>query len=159
MIKLSILENPAKEEACCVYSAEHNRYYVHNCFEFPKEAVAAISSALTGGFFDEYLKTAKARCGNVCLLLAPLHHVFSLPNFSGIGDPLQEADLKAIRESLVIQYSPQLLCHYAYDFNMKQLILFDDLETLNEKVHTAEKEGIQFLAADKSLIKKLRLPE
>ena len=159
MIKLSILEKPTKDEACCVFSSEDNLYYVHNCFEFPKEAITIISSALTGGTFSEYLKSMKGNYGTVCLMISPLHHAFPLPSFSGIGNALQETELNLATESLEIQFSPHLVCHYAYDFKTKQVILFDDLHTLNEKVNAAEKEGIQFLAADQDLIKKLRLPE
>jgi len=113
----------------------------------PKSLVL-ISSAISGGVFDERLReAAEAYPGRCVLELEPVCALFPLPCADGCGRPLAAPALCALRERGREHFSPELLCRYiALEENETlRIALFDTVETLSEKRARAEAAG--FLAA------------
>lgn len=96
-----------------------------------------ISSAICGGTFRQRVSEAVRESPGRCwLLLDPISHVFSLPCPTGCGAPL--AVLPELRHSF---FSPELCCRYAYDLDQGRMILYDNRESLTEKIRLAEEAG------------------
>jgi len=156
MIKLPILPTPDRDSPCCTYSDVSQAFMVHNTPGFPECCV--VVSAVTGGSFTEYLQEMKDTSGALCVILQPMHHAFSLPCYSGIGEPLPpDALQKTVEESKSCK-SSRLMCRYYYDQSSHTVILFDDEDTLCEKAAEAERLGYRYLLGDASLLKKIKTP-
>lgn len=159
MIKLPILETPVQNTPCCTANFGRTAYYAHNLPDFPENGIRCITSALTGGDFTQYLLDAKNSTAEICLILQPLHHVFTMPSFDGCGSRFDEQDMQTSSILNKGEYSRQLMCLYYYDSCAKKMYLLDTEETLSQKVNAAHLADFPYLAAETDIIKKLRLPE
>ena len=104
-----------------------------------------ISSAVSGGSLEERLREALAKCPDLALDLERLRHRFPLPCPDGQGEPISQEALDGyLRRGAAVQFSRELMCKAfpVADGENSAFILFDDRETLAEKVRLAEALGV-----------------
>ena len=121
------------------------------------EAVMLICTAVSGGNFREYLEEEIGRRGAArCALdVQRLRMDFTLPAPTGEGKPLDAAEFARLSEGKAVYFSPDLCARYftATRFHAAQngraqsgeahFILFDDADTLNQKIRIGEDLGIK----------------
>lgn len=123
-------------------------YVPESCGAVSPAAVTLISAAVSGGGFADYLReTARRRGGGsrLALDMERLRMDFHLPAPSGQGEPLSAQMLAQLleRESPSVFFSPELCARY---FTYTQggeshFVLFDDAETLRQKLRTGTALG------------------
>ena len=104
-----------------------------------------ISSAVSGGSLEERLRGALAKCPDLALDLERLCRRFPLPCPDGQGEPISREELEGyLRRGAAVQFSRELMCKAfpLEDGEKSQYILFDDRETLAEKVRLAASRGV-----------------
>lgn len=117
-----------------------------------------ISCGISGGTYEEYLFSMLAAYGqNLCLLLEPIKRRFLLPNYDGQGESIEKEEIEKL--NFTPCFSHALCTNYFFIAQPPTVILFDNEFSLRQKAELAEQCGIPLLAADKALIKKLRLPD
>jgi len=156
MIKLPILSMPDTDQSSCTFSETDHAFTVHNTPGFPE--CSAVVSAVTGGFFTDYLQEMKESAGALCIFIQPLHHAFPLPSYSGCGELIAMDKLQSITNKLKVHISESLMCRYCYDHGSHTVILFDDEQTLCEKAAAAGRVGYQYLLGEESILKKIKTP-
>ncbi len=104
-----------------------------------------ISTALSGGDLRTRLEEAAARCPQLCLDLERLCRSFPLPCPDGEGEALSRQALgELLRRGRKPSFSRELMCK-AMQTEIRgqtRFILFDDRETLCEKVRLAASMGV-----------------
>ena len=114
----------------------------------PKTAVPLICTAMSGGTFTERLQEAiriRGGAGRLALDIQRLRMDFRLPARSGQGKPLsgEALDQLMAREAPAVFFSQDLCARY-FTYTEKgetHFVLFDDADTLNQKVKTGAKMG------------------
>ncbi len=104
-----------------------------------------ISSAVSGGTLEERLRGALAKSPDLALDLERLCHRFPLPCPDGQGERISGEELeKLLRRGAAVQFSRELMCKAfpLEDGEESRFILFDDRETLVEKVCLAASLGV-----------------
>lgn len=122
--------------------------YLPESYGAVSPAVTLISGAVSGGSYADYLREAAGRqgsAGHLALDLERLRMDFRLPALTGRGSPLSAQALKELmeRESPAVFFSPELCARYftyARD-GQSHFVLFDDAETLKQKMRTATALG------------------
>ncbi len=105
-----------------------------------------ISTAVSGGSLEERLLEALDRCPDLALDLERLRRRFPLPCPDGQGEPISREELEALlRRGAETQFSRELMCRAfpAAEGEDGAFILFDDRETLREKVRLAASLGVR----------------
>ena len=123
-------------------------YVPENYLPSPKTAVPLICTAMSGGTFTERLQEAiRARggAGRLALDIQRLRMDFRLPARSGEGIPLSGEALEQLmaREAPAVFFSRDLCARY-FTYTEKgktHFVLFDDADTLNQKLKTGAKMG------------------
>ena len=123
-------------------------YVPENYLPSPKTAVPLICTAMSGGTFTERLQEAiRARggAGRLALDIQRLRMDFRLPARSGEGTPLSGKALEQLmaREAPAVFFSRDLCARY-FTYTEKgetHFVLFDDADTLNQKLKTGAKMG------------------
>jgi hypothetical protein len=104
-----------------------------------------VSTALSGGSLEERLRQALKRCPDLALDLERLRRRFPLPCPDGQGEPISREELEGyLRRGAKAQFSRELMCKAfpLEDGEDSAFVLFDDRETLTEKVRLAEALGV-----------------
>ena len=116
----------------------------------PAEGAALlVGTGLSGGSLRALLEETACRYGaeRLALDLERVMMDFSLPCPSGCGTPLTREELLALREKhpSSVYFSRELMAKYfTYSAgNGTHFVLFDDAETLRQKVKLAQNLGIQ----------------
>ena len=105
-----------------------------------------ISSAVSGGTLEERLREALERCPALCLDLERLRHRFHLPCPDGQGEPIPPEVLEAhLSKGGEGGFSRELMCRALplEEGDESGFILYDDRETLCEKVRLAASLGVR----------------
>ncbi len=135
------------------------RVFVHGESHHSWANMGFCTSALTGGYFREYLLEVVDCCDkNICLYLDPLQHKFSLPCYNGHGERLDEVVLQSHLEQHDAYFSPDLLCNYIYLAEEPAVILYDTTDTLQGKFALAKELGVRVLIAEESVLSKIKTP-
>jgi hypothetical protein len=117
------------------------------------------TSALTGGYFREYLQEFNEKYEyNICLHLDPLRHKFPLPSYDGQGARIDEDQLRSYEAHFAENFSPQLLCNYLYLADEPAVILYDTPNTLQKKVAVAADIGVRVLISTEKNLEKIKTP-
>ena len=120
------------------------------------DAVMLICTAVSGGNFREYLEEEIGRrgAGRCALDIQRLRMDFTLPAPMGEGKALSAAEFAALSEGKAVFFSPDLCARYftATRFHEAKngraqsgeahFILFDDADTLNQKIRIGEELGL-----------------
>ena len=115
-----------------------------------------ICTAVSGGNFREYLEEEIGRrgAGRCALDVQRLRMDFTLPAPTGEGKALSAAEFAALSEGKAVFFSPDLCARYftATRFHEAKngraqsgeahFILFDDADTLNQKIRIGEELGL-----------------
>ena len=108
-------------------------------------ATVLINSAVSGGNLRERLQEAIRQHPNAGLDLQRLMMDFTLPAPSGEGKPLSPEELTALQKQRnpSVFFSPELCARYFTYMDNRQahFVLFDDAETLQQKLRLAESLG------------------
>lgn len=129
-------------------ASRRSLYLPESCaIAFPA-AVTLISGAVSGGSYADYLRETAARRGGggrLALDLERLRMDFRLPAPTGQGEPLSAQALKQLmeQESPAVFFSPELCARYfTYSRDGEShFVLFDDAETLKQKLRTGTALG------------------
>jgi hypothetical protein len=134
---------------CSGLSGDGRRLYVPESFGGDVEgAHVAVCTAVSGGTLKYRLCEALRRFGQkrTAVDIARSSMDFTLPSPSGVGRSASEDELAALTARLRprVFYSPELCAKYfTYsDRGRTHLFLFDDAETIREKIRFAESLGI-----------------
>lgn len=112
-------------------------------------AVVLIGTAVSGGNFRQRLQEAAEQfgAGHMALDVERLRMDFTLPARNGTGVPLTGAELKALmdRERPAVFFSRDLCARYFTYLKGREIhfVLFDDAETLLEKLRFGRQLGCQ----------------
>ena len=113
------------------------------------QAKVFISSALSGGSLSTRLKEVQERFGRdrIVLALERVREDFSLPSPTGSGTPLSGSDLDALLQRFhpSIFFSRELCARYFTYLTQEggaHFVLFDDVDTLLQKIETARQANI-----------------
>lgn len=122
--------------------------YLPEAYGAIPSAVTLISAAVSGGSYNDYLREAAGRrggAGRLALDLERLRMDFRLPALTGQGEPLSAQALKQLmeQESPAVFFSPELCARYfTYTRDGEShFVLFDDAETLKQKLRTGTALG------------------
>ncbi len=155
-------QNSTHKQPYCTLECDGDtviKVIVYGDIHHPWADMGFCTSALTGGFFREYLLDAAECCDkNICLYLDPLLHRFPLPCYDGCGEKLEEDALRSYQEHHTVGFSPDLLCNYIYLADEPAVILYDTADTLQKKVAVAEDVGVRVLLAEEVVISKIKTP-
>ncbi len=114
-----------------------------------EDAVLLVGTAVSGGSLRTLLESAVSRCGpdRLALDLERVQMDFPLPCPTGCGTPLTHAELLALRQKhpASVYFSRELMANYfTYPTeNGTHFVLFDNTETLRQKVRLAQSLGIR----------------
>ena len=104
-----------------------------------------VNTAVSGGSLAEHLQEAVRRYPSAALDLQRLMMDFTLPSPSGEGRPLTTEDLAALQKEYApaVFFSPELCARYFTYRKGGQVhfVLYDDAETLREKMRLAKPCG------------------
>ena len=121
------------------------------------EAVVLVCTAISGGNFRAYLQEEVERRGGgkIALDVQRLRMDFTLPAPTGEGTPLTQEEFAARAEGKAVYFSPDLCARYFTQTRFKEakngraqsgephFVLFDDADTLNQKIKIGEELGIK----------------
>lgn len=109
--------------------------------------IVLVDTAISGGNFRQYLEESLSKYGAIALDLQRLQMDFSLPASQGMGRPLTQGEFTALRQSHgnSIFFSQELCTRYFtyQDQDATHFVLFDDGETMLQKMRLASTLGIQ----------------
>lgn len=108
-------------------------------------AAMLLSTAISGGTLRQRLLDALSRCGEICLDLERTRRSFPLPCPDGTGSALTREELDHLTgEAESCFFSPELQCKVlVHRSPALRFILFDDAETLRQKISLASELGIR----------------
>ena len=117
-------------------------YIPRSCAADAPKAVLLTGSAISGGDFRTYLSELKGKKRAFALDVERLRMDFPLPCPSGIGTALSHEELSRRMPSATF-FSRELCARYfTYQENgQHHFVLFDDAETLNQKIRIAREVG------------------
>ena len=105
-----------------------------------------LSSAISGGTLEERLREALRLCPDIALDLERLRHSFPLPCPDGQGEPISARTLEEqLRAYGSGSFSRELMCRAlpVTEGAESRFLLYDDRETLCEKVRLAAALGVR----------------
>jgi len=125
--------------------------------KFPEDWVF-LESGISGGTYADYLTWAVSKFGDrLALQLLPIRHRFTLPCYDGQGEILDEAQLTALLDEHLCAFSSLLCCNWCY-LPTEEIILWDDRNSLLERLRMAAAAGVARVVIDTAIQKKFRLP-
>ena len=109
-------------------------------------AVVLINTAVSGGSFQQRLQEAKAKYGAIALDVERLAMDFPLPAVTGEGTAISRERLQKLmeEEKPAVFFSPELCARYFTYVRdgSAHFVLFDDADTLNQKLKTGAGLGV-----------------
>ena len=158
-VLLDFEETPGPDRIAFISQLEHlllgqrkTLYLPEYCMDAAPKSIGLICTALSGGTFEQRLRDAIAHRGSASRLALDVQRLcmdFTLPCKSGEGSPLSREQFKALvqQERPSFFFSPELCTRYfTYTKdNAAHFVLFDDAETLRQKLNRGT--GLGFSAA------------
>lgn len=129
-----------------LFTPFHYALYVPEPYVVPG-SIPLINTAISGGNFTEYLQNAVRQYSTAALDVQRLCMDFSLPEPSGVGNPMRPEQLTALLE----QFNPQTffsqdLCAKYFTHNnngQTRFILYDDADTMRQKLQIGRTLGFR----------------
>ena len=139
----------AEKLGTALSSSRRTLYLPESYVSAAQNAVVLICTAVSGGSFAQHLReAAQARGGpeRIALDVQRLRMDFQLPARSGEGTPLTAEELRQLmdREHPAVFFSPELCARYFTYVRdgSAHFVLFDDADTLNQKLKTGARLGV-----------------
>ncbi|MBE6995574.1 MAG: hypothetical protein E7429_02415 [Ruminococcaceae bacterium] len=132
-----------------ILRSEQRRLYLPESYGVSiPDAAILLDTALSGGSLTEHLQEAAARWGThrLALDVSRVRMQFPLPCPSGVGTSLSEEVFQALmaQEAPAVFFSPELCARYFtyVSSGATRFVLFDDADTLKEKLRLGQQFGI-----------------
>ena len=133
-------------DICSRLGREGISVYVPSSFPQSCIGIRMYDSCITGGSYEDYLKSTKQKNGATALLIDIMCCDFLLPSKSGVGRDLSQAEYNSIRTSTEHKsyFSKELYTNYFWYRKNGDIhfILYDTSMTIRQKLLAAKSFGI-----------------